>query len=197
VLAPEHPLVDIITTSEQRNAIEEYRKVASLKSDLERTELSKEKTGVNTGAFAINPANQKPIQIWIADYVLAHYGTGAIMAVPGHDERDHAFAKQFSLPIIQVVKPLDGSEIDVQKEAFTDYAISMSSDHPDTVSISGLPTDQAKKKCIEWLEKSGIGLGRIQFQDNAIGVNQFQLCISKMAQNAHLNMMNCRSHCRK
>ena len=109
VLAPEHPLVDIITTAEQKNAIEEYRKVASLKSDLERTELSKEKTGVNTGAFAINPANQKPIQIWIADYVLAHYGTGAIMAVPGHDERDHIFAKQFSLPIIQVVKPVDDS----------------------------------------------------------------------------------------
>jgi leucyl-tRNA synthetase len=126
--------------------------------------LSKEKTGVNTGAFAINPANQKPIQIWIADYVLAHYGTGAIMAVPGHDERDHAFAKQFSLPIIQVVKPQDDSEIDVQKQAFTDYAISMASDHPDTVSFSGLPTDQAKKKCIEWLEESGIGHGRIQFR---------------------------------
>ena len=164
VLAPEHPLVDIITTSDHRNAIDEYRKVASLKSDLERTELSKEKTGVNTGAFAINPANQKPIQIWIADYVLAHYGTGAIMAVPGHDERDHAFAKQFSLPIIQVVKPQDDTEIDVQIQAFTDYAISMASDHPDTVSFSGLPTDQAKKKCIEWLEESGIGHGRIQFR---------------------------------
>jgi len=164
VLAPEHPLVDIITTAEQKNAIEEYRKVASLKSDLERTELSKEKSGVNTGAFAINPANQQPIQIWIADYVLAHYGTGAIMAVPGHDERDHIFAKQFSLPIIQVVKPVDDSEIDVQKHAFTEYAISMASDHPDTVSFSGLPTDQAKKKCIEWLEQSGIGHGRIQFR---------------------------------
>ena len=130
VLAPEHPLVDMIMTAEQRNAIEEYRKIASLKSDLERTELSKEKTGVNTGAFAINPANQQPIQIWIADYVLAHYGTGAIMAVPGHDERDHIFAKQFSLPIIQVVKPVDDSEIDVQKQAFTDYAISVASEHP-------------------------------------------------------------------
>jgi leucyl-tRNA synthetase len=164
VLAPEHPLVDSITIDSQKKAVEDYRVSASLKSDLERTELSKEKTGVDTGAFAINPANQEPIQIWIADYVLAHYGTGAIMAVPGHDERDHAFASQFSLPIIQVVKPLDDSNIDVQAEAYTEYAISMASDNPNTVSFSGLSTEQAKKKCIEWLEQSGIGHGRIQFR---------------------------------
>ena len=164
VLAPEHPLVDIIMSPEQQAAIEEYRLAASLKSDLERTELSKEKTGVNTGAYAINSATLEPIQIWIADYVLAHYGTGAIMAVPAHDERDHAFAKQFGLPIIQVVKPIDGADLDVHTEAYTDYAISMASDNPNTVSFSGLPTDQAKKKCIEWLEQSGIGHGRIQFR---------------------------------
>ena len=164
VLAPEHPLVDIITTESNRKAVEDYRQIASMKSDLERTELAKEKTGVNTGAYAINPANQQPIQIWIADYVLAHYGTGAIMAVPGHDERDHAFAKQFGLPIIQVVQPVDGSVIDVQAQAYTEYAVAIASDNPATVSFSGLPTEQAKKACIAWLEQQSIGHGRIQFR---------------------------------
>ena len=164
VLAPEHPLVDIITTESNRKAVEDYRQIASMKSDLERTELAKEKTGVNTGAYSINPANQQPIQIWIADYVLAHYGTGAIMAVPGHDERDHAFAKQFGLPIIQVVQPVDGSVIDVQAQAYTEYAVAIASDNPATVSFSGLPTEQAKKACIAWLEQQSIGHGRIQFR---------------------------------
>jgi leucyl-tRNA synthetase len=105
VLAPEHPLVDQITTPQQRAAVEAYRTEAARKSDLERTELSKKKTGVFTGAYAVNPVNQEKIPVWIADYVLATYGTGAIMAVPGHDERDFEFARQFKLPIIPVVAP--------------------------------------------------------------------------------------------
>ena len=103
VLAPEHPLVKEITTDEQKEKVEKYIHDSSLKSDLERTELSKEKSGIWTGAYAINPANQELMPIWIADYVLAHYGTGAIMAVPGHDARDFEFAKTFNLPIRQVV----------------------------------------------------------------------------------------------
>ncbi|MEY3312426.1 MAG: hypothetical protein RL348_1775, partial [Bacteroidota bacterium] len=104
VLAPEHPLVQQITTDAYSHQVQDYIHQASTKSDLERTELAKDKTGVFTGAYAINPATLENIPIWIADYVLAHYGTGAIMAVPGHDERDHSFAKQYDLPCIQVVK---------------------------------------------------------------------------------------------
>src|SRR5262249_39715548 len=105
VLAPEHPLVDQITTSEQRNTVNAYKAEAARKSDLERTELAKKKTGVFTGAYAINPVNGERIPIWIAGYVLISYGTGAIMAVPAHDERDFEFAKQFRLPIRPVVLP--------------------------------------------------------------------------------------------
>jgi leucyl-tRNA synthetase len=107
VLAPEHPLVDLITTDQQREQVEKYKAEAARKSDLERTELAKKKTGVKTGASAINPVSNEPIPIWIADYVLSTYGTGAIMAVPAHDERDFAFAQQFHLPIRPVVKPTD------------------------------------------------------------------------------------------
>ena len=107
VLAPEHPLVDRITTSERQDAVAAYRKEAAGKSDLDRTDLAKTKTGVFTGGYAINPVNSQPIPIWIADYVLMGYGTGAIMAVPGHDERDFAFARTFDLPIVAVVMPPD------------------------------------------------------------------------------------------
>jgi leucyl-tRNA synthetase len=107
VLSPEHPLVDVITTEQQRAAVDKYKAEAARKSDLERTELAKKKTGVKTGASAINPVNNEPIPIWIADYVLSSYGTGAIMAVPAHDERDFAFAKQFHLPIRPVVRPAE------------------------------------------------------------------------------------------
>ncbi len=105
VLSPEHPLVSEITTDEHRKAVEKYQKQASQKSDLDRTDLAKEKTGVFTGAYAINPVNNEKIPVWIADYVLASYGTGAIMAVPAHDERDHAFAKKYELPIVDVIMP--------------------------------------------------------------------------------------------
>src|ERR1700704_5886896 len=103
VLAPENPLVDQITTEEQRNSVAEYRRTIAAKSDLERTDLAREKTGTFTGAFAINPANNERIPIWIADYVLMGYGTGAIMGVPGHDARDFEFATKFGLPIVRVV----------------------------------------------------------------------------------------------
>ena len=120
VLSPEHELVDILTTPECKQAVEEYKKVAAAKSDLERTELNKEKTGVFIGAYAINPVNNKEIPIWISDYVLSTYGTGAIMAVPAHDERDYEFARKFGIDIIPV---LDGG--DILKEAFTgDGAVS-------------------------------------------------------------------------
>ncbi len=162
VLAPEHSLVEKITTAEQKPLVEEYIKTSSLKSDLERTELSKVKTGVFTGCYAINPATQKPIPIWIADYVLAHYGTGAIMAVPAHDERDWAFAKQFNLPIIKVVEQ-QGSNWDIDKAAFTDEGVSVNSTY-DGFSISCLPTEEAKQKTINWLEEKGIGERKIQFK---------------------------------
>ncbi len=162
VLAPENQLVEQITSEEQKPLVEEYIKTSSIKSDLERTELSKVKTGVFTGCYAINPATQQPIPIWIADYVLAHYGTGAIMAVPAHDERDWAFAKQFNLPIIKVVEQ-KGSNADIEKAAFTDEGVSVNSTYDD-FSISDLPTEEAKQKTISWLEEKGIGERKIQFK---------------------------------
>src|SRR5262249_34355247 len=133
VLAPEHPLVDQITTPEQRTAVDTYKAEASRKSDLERTELAKNKTGVFTGASAVNPVNSATIPIWIADYVLATYGTGAIMAVPAHDERDFEFAKQFGLPIRTVVLPPDNwlkktvSTLDNLTEAYIEEGIGINS----------------------------------------------------------------------
>ena len=154
VLAPEHKFIDIITTAEQKNAVEEYKKVCSAKSDLERTELNKEKTGVFTGAYAINPVNGKEIPIWISDYVLASYGTGAIMAVPAHDERDYAFAKKFGLDIIPV---LDGG--DVSKEAFTGDGLHINSDF-----LNGLNKEDAINKIISWLEEKGIGEKTVNYK---------------------------------
>jgi leucyl-tRNA synthetase len=162
VLAPEHPLVEQITTDAHRSDVATYRDAAALKSDLERTELNKTKTGVWTGAFAVNPATGQHVPVWIADYVLAHYGTGAIMAVPGHDERDHAFATAFNLPIVQVVQPSSGP-CDVQQEAFSDdgTACNSSSAH---VSIDGQTSADARRTIITWLEQSGQGKGRIQYR---------------------------------
>ena len=154
VLAPEHEFINIITTAEQKNAVEEYKKVCSAKSDLERTELNKDKTGVFTGAYAINPVNGKEIPIWISDYVLASYGTGAIMAVPAHDERDYAFAKKFGLDIIPV---LDGG--DVSKEAFTGDGLHINSDF-----LNGLNKEDSINKIIEWLEEKGIGEKKVNYK---------------------------------
>ncbi|HEY9175172.1 MAG TPA: class I tRNA ligase family protein, partial [Verrucomicrobiae bacterium] len=160
VLSPEHKLVDQITTPEQRAAIQAYKAEVAKKSDLERTELAKEKTGVFTGAYAINPVNGEKIPIWIADYVLASYGTGAIMAVPAHDTRDFEFATKFNLPIVQVVQPPDPK---TDWRGFVDDGTSVNSTGPD-VSITGLPTPEAKKKITAWLEAKGLGKKTINYK---------------------------------
>lgn len=159
VLAPEHPLVDKITTDECRTAVEIYKDNAKHKSDLERQALEKEKSGVFTGAYAVNPVNNAEIPIWISDYVLMGYGTGAIMAVPAHDERDWEFATKFHLPITEVVKPAGGEKSDVTKAAFSEEGIAVNSGF-----INGLKTEKAKKKTIEWLEEKGLGKGTVQYK---------------------------------
>jgi len=148
VLAPEHSLVDLIVTEEQWPAVREYRERTARKSDLERADLSKDKTGVFTGAYAINPANNEKIPIWIADYVLIGYGTGAIGGVPAHDERDLEFAKKFDLPIVVVVQPTG----DEPAFGFTGEGIAINSP-----VINGLTSAQAKKKITAWLEERGQG----------------------------------------
>jgi|UniRef100_UPI003785026B leucyl-tRNA synthetase len=155
VLAPEHRLVDEIVTEEQLAAVEEYREKTARKSDLERTELAKEKSGVFTGAFAINPVNEEKIPIWIADYVLQGYGTGAIMAVPAHDERDFEFAKKFNLPINQVVQPPEGKDW----QGFTDNGTAINSGF-----LDGLTTLDAKHRIASWLEEKGLGKGTVNFK---------------------------------
>lgn len=162
VLAPEHYLVKNIVTADKKDIVEKYIRQASLKSDLERTELSKEKTGIFTGAFAINPATKNEIPIWIADYVLVHYGTGAIMAVPGHDERDHEFALKNNLPIIKVVEK-ESDNWNIIESAFTDDGIAVNSANDD-FSINGLKTPDAKEKTIELLESNKIGNRKIQYK---------------------------------
>ena len=155
VLAPEHHLVDKITSDEQKEKVEEYKDYAAQKSDLERQELTKEKTGVFTGAHAINPANNKEIPIWIADYVLAHYGTGAIMAVPGQDERDWEFAEKFDLPIIRTVEPPD----DFEGKAYIEEGPAINSDF-----LNGLNITDAKTKIIEWMEENGVGKKSVNYK---------------------------------
>lgn len=160
VLAPEHDLVDKITTDEQKEAVEAYQEEAARKSDLERTELSDEKTGVFTGANAINPATGEEIPILVADYVLATYGTGAIMAVPGHDDRDWEFAKKFDLEIVEVVKGGD-----ITKEAYTDVEEGkLVNSENDDVSLNGLPVDEAIEKITNWLEKIGQGEKAVNYK---------------------------------
>jgi leucyl-tRNA synthetase len=157
VLSPEHPLVDTVTTPEQKHTVEQYRAQCASKSDLERTDLSKEKTGVFTGAYAVNPVNGKQIPVWIADYVLMGYGTGAIMAVPAHDERDFAFAQVFGLPILQVVQP--PSE-DTDWRGFCGYEGSS----VNSGFLTGLPTPEAKEKMILWLEENGKGRRKVNYK---------------------------------
>lgn len=154
VLAPEHKFVSDITTPEQKEAVEAYLEKVSLKSDLERTDLAKEKTGVFTGAYAVNPINGKQMPIWIADYVLASYGTGAIMAVPAHDERDYEFAKEFGLEITAV---LEGG--DIENEAFTGDGVHINSDF-----LDGLNKEEGITKAIAWLEENGVGEKKISYR---------------------------------
>jgi len=154
VLAPEHELVSKITTDENKDEVEKYIKTAALKSDLERTELNKDKTGVHTGAYAINPVNGEKVPVWISDYVLATYGTGAIMAVPAHDQRDWEFAKEFNLNITPV---LEGG--DIEKEAFTGEGAHINSDF-----INGLGKEEAIEKMISFLEEKKIGKKTINYK---------------------------------
>jgi leucyl-tRNA synthetase len=187
VLAPEHPLVDLVATPERRAAVAAYREEAARKSDLDRTDLAKTKTGVCTGGYAINPVTSRPIPIWIADYVLLGYGTGAIMAVPGHDGRDSEFAKTFDLPIVAVVMPPDSwlkahfgsvpaSERDWTEiraayvkdpgaflEAFCDEGISIQSENPE-FSISGKPTHLAQRAITDWLAEQGLGRRAVNYK---------------------------------
>jgi leucyl-tRNA synthetase len=159
VLSPEHPLVEKIVTPDRRDAVTAYCTTARNKSDLERTELAKEKTGEFTGAYAINPVNGKPIPIWVADYVLISYGTGAIMAVPAHDDRDWEFATKFELPIIQVI---EGG--DIKKEAFTGDGKLVNSESAESTSINGLNVPAAKKKIAGWLSENGLGKTAVKYK---------------------------------
>lgn len=154
VLSPEHKLVDLIVSKEQEELVNEYKKKCASKSDLERTELNKDKTGVFTGAYAINPVNGKEIPIWISDYVLVTYGTGAIMAVPAHDTRDYAFAKKFNLDIIPV---LDGG--DISKEAFTEDG-----PHINSGFLNGLGKEEAISKMIAYLEEHNCGSKKVSYR---------------------------------
>jgi len=161
VLAPEHPLVVELVSNDQKEAVEAYCQAASKKSDLDRGELSKEKTGVPLNAAAINPVNDQEIPIWVADYVLMSYGTGAIMAVPGHDERDYEFAKTFNLPIVEVV-----SGGDISKEAFTDNedGIMVNSRNDAGLDLDDLHVPEAVQNTIEWLAANGKGEAAVQYK---------------------------------
>jgi leucyl-tRNA synthetase len=167
VLSPEHPLVETLTTPDRREAVEAYRRKVASKSDLERTDLAKEKSGEFTGAYAVNPVNGKEIPVWIADYVLMGYGTGAIMAVPAHDERDHEFATTFGLPIIEVVAPrragqgVAGETVPPPGafQCFSGEGLAVNSGF-----LDGLPTAEAKSRMIAWLEEKKIGRGTVQFK---------------------------------
>jgi leucyl-tRNA synthetase len=161
VLAPEHPLVATITAAEQREAVDAYVQATARRTERDRQAEAAEgkKTGVFTGAYAINPVNDQRIPIWIADYVLMGYGTGAIMAVPGHDTRDHAFATTMGLAIVQVVAPSDGSAIDVEAEAFPEPGVAINSG-----LIDGLPTAEAKAKITAWLAEQGKGVARVNYK---------------------------------
>ena len=159
VLAPEHSLVAAITTEERRIAVEQYVEEVRRKSDLERIDLSREKTGVFTGAYAKHPVTQQPVPIWIADYVLMSYGTGAIMAVPGHDERDFEFAQAFGLSVVRVVQApgVEGNEPVLR--AFEEDGISVNSDF-----LNGLTTDEAKARMIEWLDAHNAGCRSVKYK---------------------------------
>jgi leucyl-tRNA synthetase len=162
VFAPELEVVDMITTDDQKEAVKEYREQAARKSDLDRTDLAKEKTGVFTGAYAINPVNGERIPIWISDYVLISYGTGAIMAVPAHDERDFEFAKKFELPIVPVVEPQDSEQAELVKQGklcFVGDGRGINS-----ARFNGLSTPVFKEQIIDWLAQKGQGKKAVNYK---------------------------------
>lgn len=155
VIAPEHPLVEKLTTADRKEEVKKYLDMAAHKSDLERTDLAKDKTGVFTGSYAINPVNGEKIPIWIADYVLISYGTGAIMAVPAHDDRDWEFAKKFNLPIIEVLR----SEVDIQQQAWTEDG-----EHVNSQWLDGLNKKDAIDRMLEFLEKNNCGHKAVNYK---------------------------------
>ncbi|MEM9658590.1 MAG: leucine--tRNA ligase, partial [Planctomycetota bacterium] len=165
VVAPEHPFVDRLATAACAAEVEDYCQQAAAKSDLDRTELAKEKTGVFTGSYAVNPVNGQPVPIWVADYVLISYGSGAIMAVPGHDQRDFEFAEQFNIPIKAVVDPGEAvatderTEILAGKRVFTDAGRGVNSG-----AFDGLPTNEFKREITERLAKGGLGVAAVNYK---------------------------------
>ena len=166
VLAPEHPLVAKLASPSQRAAVAAYVELAKKKSDMDRSDATKEKTGVALGANAVNPINGDKLPIWVADYVIGTYGTGAVMAVPAHDDRDHAFAKAYALPIVQVIAPKDGSAIDVQAASYTnddDGAVTYHQ-RADVAIRDGLPTEEARGLVTKWLEERGKGHARVTYR---------------------------------
>jgi leucyl-tRNA synthetase len=173
VLAPEHPLVEAIATPAQREAVAEYRRQAGLKSDMDRTELATEKTGVFTGCFAVNPVNGAKIPVWIADYVLATYGTGAIMAVPAHDTRDFEFAKQFGLPIQCIIEPdsseaaavgVDPAAVLAGEACWTGAGRMIRSANADGLDMDGMEVARSKQAATDWLAARGIGRAKTQYK---------------------------------
>ncbi len=163
VVAPEHPLATSLATPPQKEAVAAYAAAAKNKSDRDRSDASKKKTGVDTGSFARNPLNGDALPIWVADYVIGTYGTGAVMAVPAHDERDHAFAKTYGLPIVQVVARADGAAIDVQKEAFVDDGVAIAC-RADVPIADGTPTAAVKSLVVAHLKEKGQGSARITYR---------------------------------
>ena len=159
VMAPEHELVSQITTETYIKEVQKYVDHASKMTEIDRTNEEREKTGVFTGTYAINPATKEKIPVYVADFALVHYGTGIVMCTPAHDLRDHAFATKYDLPIKQVVKPKDGTEIDVQKEAFKEHGIAVNSDF-----LNGVPTAEAITKMISWLTEQDFGEGKVNFK---------------------------------
>ena len=162
VMAPEHPLVDVITTDARKAAVKEYCEAAARKSDLDRTDLAKEKTGVFTGAYAVNPVNDEKVPIWISDYVLISYGTGAIMAVPAHDERDFEFAKTFDLPIVGVVAPPDADQAEQVKRG--ELCFVGDGKAVNSGPFDGLATAEFKEKITAWLAERGLGKKAINYK---------------------------------
>ena len=173
VVAPEHPLVGALTTEEQKEAVEAYVEAASRKSDLERTELAKEKTGVFTGSHATHPLTGAEVPVWVADYVLGTYGTGAIMAVPAHDDRDREFAETFDLPIVEVVAAPEGSDAEKKGKggkgkdggaACYSGSGAMINSKCDALDVNGLPNVEAGEKVTAWLEEQGLGAKKVNFK---------------------------------
>lgn len=168
VLAPEHPLVPLLTTKEQKEAVSSYQKNISSKGDLERSELNDAKTGVFTGAYAIHPISQDPLPIWIADYVLMQYGTGAVMAVPAHDARDFAFATLHHLPILPVIDPQnEPSQVRqavLAKELCWEEEGVLVHSHSSGLSLNGTPSSQAKERVMDWLEKNSCGKATVTYK---------------------------------